>query len=270
MATRDEATGEVPAGAVVELADPDGAGAVVLVCEHASRVIPPELGDLGLDAAALASHIAWDPGALAVARAMARRLDAPLVAQRVSRLVYDCNRAPGAESAIPARSELHDIPGNAGLTEAQRAARAERFYRPFRDALAGLLDRRLAAGKPTALVTVHSFTPVYAGVRRDLDVGILHDRDTRLADALLAVAAAEKAFVVRRNQPYGPQDGVTHTLLEHGIARGLANVMIEIRNDLIADAAGQEAMAARLTRWLDAALAALSDPATAAAPHAGP
>lgn len=246
------------ADSVVELTNQSGRGRVLLVCEHASNFIPPDLGGLGLDAAAIKSHIAWDPGALEVAREMSVLLDATLVASRVSRLVYDCNRPPEAPSAIPARSETYRIPGNEGLSAAARRERVDRYYKPFRDVLGACIDQRVEARRDLAIVTVHSFTPVYRGVRRDVDIGVLHDADSRLADALLIACTADAGLVVRRNQPYGPEDGVTHTLRTHALPRGLLNVMIEIRNDLIADAPGQRAMARKLAMRVSDALAALA------------
>lgn len=248
-----------PEDAVVEVINPEGRGAVVLACEHASPAIPPDLGALGLSPAALTSHVAWDPGALAVAREMARLLDAPLVASRVSRLVYDCNRPPEAPDAMPARSEAHEIPGNAALAMAERRRRVETIYEPFHAALAACL-KTAASARPPALVTVHSFTPVYKGVWRAVDLGVLHDADARLADALLATAALGPAcgLAVRRNEPYGPADGVTHTLVRHGTAWRRLNAMLEIRNDRIADDAGQHALAALLAEALTQALDALA------------
>lgn len=245
---------------------PEGMGSVVLACEHASNAMPPEYDGLGLDAESRAAHIAWDLGALAVARVLSERLDAPLVVQRASRLLYDCNRPPEAESAMPAVSEVHAIPGNAGIDEAERARRIERFYEPWRATLAGVLAERRARGAPVALVTVHSFTPVYRDVPRTVEIGILHDADTRLADALLAACARAGGFDVRRNEPYGPQDGVTHTLVEHALTPGMPNVMIEVRNDLVADSAGALRIGAWLAERLAEALAALrlaSPPAAA-------
>lgn len=250
-----EATGQA---GVVETINAEGAGPVVLACEHASNLVPAQFTDLGLGAQALESHIAWDPGARAVAFRLSALLDAPLVAQRVSRLVYDCNRPPHSADAMPAQSETYTIPGNGGLTADERARRAELYYEPFRAALAACLDARLAGTNAPALVTIHSFTPVYFGVPRDVGLGILHDRDSRLADALLTSLAGESGWNVRRNEPYGPEDGVTHTLAVQALPRGLDNVMIEIRNDLIADAAGQEKVARLLARHLQKALAAPS------------
>lgn len=238
----------------VDVRNREGGGRCLIVCEHASRFIPPEYANLGLDADALSSHIAWDPGAMAVALEMSALLDAPLVAQGASRLLYDCNRPPHEPSSIPAASEIYRVPGNEGLSDAQKRERAERFYFPFRDALAAEIAAR---PRPPAIVTVHSFTPVYHGVARAVEIGILHDADSRLADAMLAEAGGDCGFVVRRNEPYGPQDGVTHTLREHALPRGLANVMIEIRNDLIERTESRNAMAEQLAVWLNAALKAL-------------
>ncbi|MFC3075149.1 N-formylglutamate amidohydrolase [Shinella pollutisoli] len=232
-------------------------GRAIVVCEHASRVMPKALGTLGLSEEALASHIAWDPGALAVARLIAGSLDATLVHQRFSRLVYDCNRPPDSPAAMPEKSEVFDIPGNRGLDRTARDARTAALYEPFRDALAGLVRERIAAGRAPVVVTVHSFTPVYFGRPRAVEIGILHDADSRLADAMLAAAARDGRYDARRNEPYGPEDGVTHTLKEHGIANGLANVMIEVRNDLVRDEAGERAVAEYLTGLLREGLASL-------------
>jgi predicted N-formylglutamate amidohydrolase len=215
----------------------------MLVCEHASRQMPERLGTLGLSAEALESHIAWDPGALAVARIMARSLDATLIHQRFSRLAYDCNRPPESPSAMPVTSEIYPVPGNAALSEAARMARAEALYFPFRDRIAGLVRQRIAEGRAPILVTVHSFTPVYFGKPRPVEVGILHDGDSRLADLMLSSAERAGLYDARRNEPYGPEDGVTHTLKEHGLANGLLNVMIEVRNDLVRDETSQGVMA---------------------------
>ena len=233
---------------------PGGAGDVVLVCEHASKTMPRALGTLGLDPAALESHIAWDIGAAAVAERLSDLLDAPLISQRFSRLAYDCNRPPESADAYPERSEIYDVPGNRGLDQTERSRRAEALYFPFHRAVDTLIDERLAQGRNVALVTIHSFTPVYFGRPRDGYLGILHDDDRRLADAMLDAAAAARPEKVRRNYPYGPEDGVTHTLKRHGIARQILNVMLEIRNDLISEEAGQDAWVNQIAGLLGAAL----------------
>jgi len=252
-------------GAPVETVNPDGHADVVLICEHAANRIPEALGDLGVDAETRVSHVAWDPGAAEVARAMAARLDAPLFLQRFSRLVYDCNRPIFADSAVPAVSERYTIPGNDRLDAQARAGRQAAVYLPFRDAIAAFVHRRIDAGRPPAIVTVHTFTPEFQGAWRTCELGVLHDADARLANAALAVLAEESGLAeepgitVRRNDPYGPADGVTHTLKVQALGLGLPNLMFEIRNDLVTEACGQRAFADRLSRVVTAAHARLHD-----------
>ncbi len=236
----------------------DASGQLLLVCEHASRLLPEKMGSLGLSEEALASHIAWDPGALAVSKLLVESLDAALIHQRFSRLIYDCNRPPEADAAMPAVSEIFQIPGNAAISPAERLARTQALYFPFRDELSDFIAARKANGRLPVLVTMHTFTPVYHGKQRDVEIGILHDRDSRFADAMLAAAEKTPRYAVRRNEPYGPADGVTHTLIEHGLKNGLPNVMIEIRNDLVKDEVGQKVIADYLTGLLGESLAALS------------
>lgn len=232
-----------------------GTGDVLLICEHASAALPEALGDLGLSREALNSHVAWDPGALAVARIVARSLDAALVVARFSRLAYDCNRSPERADAVTARSERFDVPGNAGLSRAERARRAAAIGQPFHDTLAAMI----ATKSPRALVSVHTFTPVYDGQRREVELGILHDADSRLADALLERAEQTTGLQSERNAPYGPVDGVTHTLRTHALPQGLANVMLEIRSDLVADAQSQDRVGREIAVLLRAGLDALDE-----------
>ncbi|MCR4266192.1 N-formylglutamate amidohydrolase [Nitratireductor sp. ZSWI3] len=241
-------------GSPVAIERREGRSPVVLVCEHASRTIPLALGTLGAEPETLDSHAAWDIGALAVARGLSERLDAPLVFQRFSRLVYDCNRPPEAPDAIPETSEIHRVPGNRNLDAAMRQQRADALYHPFHAAIGALIETRLAAGSRPVLVTVHSFTPVYFGKMREGGLGILHDADRELGDAMLAAAEEIGLAGVRRNYPYGPADGVTHTLKRHGLARGIPNVMLEIRNDLISGPQGQAEWADRVAGLLARAL----------------
>jgi predicted N-formylglutamate amidohydrolase len=225
---------------------------VILVCEHASNRFPA--GDaFGLPPELRESHIAWDPGALGVAEGLAERLAAPLVHGGVSRLVYDCNRPPEAHDAITERSETFDIPGNASISDAARRQRVERVYHPFRDRLAGEIETRRAA--LALLVTVHSFTPVFYGRKREVELGILHGSETCFALEMAATRPPGCALDTRINEPYGPENGVTHTLDLHGTPNGLLNVMLEIRNDLIDTADRQWEMAEMLAPWIRATLA---------------
>jgi predicted N-formylglutamate amidohydrolase len=220
-----------------------GKGAFVVLCDHASSYLPPEFGTLGLTEAERSSHIAWDPGALPVARRLAAMLDAPLVESGLSRLVIDCNRPLDAVDLVPEISERTTIPGNRGVTQAERGRRAALSHEPYHAAIEALLDERHAAGRATGLVAIHSFTPVYKGFARPWRIGVIHDDDLRLAKPMLdALSATEMA--VGDNEPYSPADRVYYTLERHARPRDLPCVMIEIRNDEIAAAADQR-------KWAD-------------------
>lgn len=227
-------------GQVARLVNPQGSSSVLLVCEHASNFMPLEFGGLGLSEDDQASHIAWDPGALALSCHLADLLDARLVHSTISRLIYDCNRPPEALDAMPASSEGRTIPGNMTIEEKERVSRIARFYDPFKALLANTLDSM--PGKPV-LVTIHSFTPVFHGQTRNVEFGILHDSDRRLADLMLEHAPAYTNLNVMRNEPYGPEHGVTHTLKQHGVDNGYLNVMLEINNRLLTDDDEQKAIA---------------------------
>lgn len=209
------------------LSNRDGKCASLLVCEHASNLIPPRFAKLGLASELLDSHIAWDPGAAEVAKFLSELLDAPLVKGEVSRLLYDCNRPPEAKDAIPAKSEIYEIPGNVDISAEDREYRINNIYSPFSRSLES------AATSANSLITIHSFNPTYRGIKRDVEIGILHDSDSDFADLILETAPSRTSLKVRRNEPYGPGDGVMHTLQLHGIENGIPNVMLEIRNDLI-------------------------------------
>ncbi|MDR0808629.1 MAG: N-formylglutamate amidohydrolase [Gemmobacter sp.] len=237
----------------------DRKGDVILVCEHASNTFPAPWGDLGLTAEQRQAHIAWDPGALGVMRRLAARLDAATISAPVSRLIYDCNRAPDTAGAMPARSELHDVPGNTALTPQERWRRCRAVYLPFQTALHSLIVERIALGRRPALITIHSFTPVYFGKRRSVEFGVIHDADPRLAGAIFAEAEAQTSLVCGLNAPYSAADDVTHTLRLQATPYGLDNAMLEIRNDLIATAAAEETMTDRLAPVLAAALSSLKE-----------
>lgn len=242
-----------PTQPAFEIICPDGQGPVVLVCEHASCVIPPEFDNLGLDDPALGSHAAWDIGARDLAVALSALFEAPLVAGGVSRLVYDLNRPLEAASAIPEVSEIFEIPGNQGLTDDARQARFDAYHLPFHQALADVLDARA----PSAMITVHSFTPVYNGVSRPVEIGYLHDKSADLAKAALAVEQAQGHYLAALNEPYAATDGVTYTLAKHGEVNGIPALMIEVRNDLIDTPETAQAMAQHLHGVLSAALTAM-------------
>jgi predicted N-formylglutamate amidohydrolase len=225
-----------------------GGSPFLLTCDHYGRLIPRVLGDLGLPASELTRHIAWDPGIAGVAEALSKHLDAHLIAQRYSRLVIDCNRPLGAPSSIPRISEATTIQGNEGLSRDAAEMRRQQIFDPYHGRIAEVIDRRSRAGMPTVLVSLHSFTPVYAGISRPWHIGALYHRDTRLPPLLLKFLRGEADIVVGDNEPYAVSDETDYTIPVHGEARGLMNTGIEIRQDLIADQAAQESWADRLAR----------------------
>lgn len=247
-------------GSVVQTTQSTPQPSILIVCEHASNHIPPHLGSLGLAPDVLETHVAWDPGARGVAEQMQARLPAVLVQSQVSRLVYDCNRPPEAPSAIPAKSEIYDIPANANLTAAARQERVDHVYRPFEQAIRTQIEHNRA--HLDLMITIHSFTPIYHGRPRDVELGILHGDDARFAHAMMAHIPSPKVYDIRLNEPYSAQDGVAHTLNLHAAANGLMNVMIEIRNDLIQTPDAQDAMAIYLTQWAERTLHSLSQVAS--------
>jgi predicted N-formylglutamate amidohydrolase len=212
---------------------------LVFVSDHAGRRLPRALGNLGLAASDLERHIAYDIGILPVARKLAAAFDAPLLAQIYSRLVIDCNRSTHVAQSIPEISELTEIPGNHMLAPEQREARVEALFRPYHERIDALLDARAARGLPSVLVAMHSFTPVYMGVSRPWRVGLLYNRDARLARPLLDLMNQDMAPYVGDGLPYAMDDLSDYTLPVHGEQRGLAHVGIEIRQDLIAEPRGQ-------------------------------
>jgi predicted N-formylglutamate amidohydrolase len=236
-------------GAYTTIGRPNGTPFLV-VCDHASNRVPSRLGTLGVCDAERQRHIAWDIGAAGVARRLAAQLGAFAILQNYSRLVIDCNRDPAVPTSIAPISELTEIPGNLALTPDARQARVQAIFRPYHDRIAAELDRRRDAGIPTVLVSVHSFTPVYKGEARPWQVGLLYNRDPRVARLMMALLAEEGGLTIGDNQPYSVSDETDYTIPVHGERRGLPYAEIEIRQDLIAGDAGQDAWAARLARIL--------------------
>ena len=237
---------ELPA---VEVERPAGTSPFFLTCDHAGHRIPRRLGDLGVDELALRTHIGWDIGALGVALRVSALLDATLVAQPYSRLVIDSNRIVGCAASIPTRSESTEVPGNRELDRDARRAREREILEPYHGEIARLLDERARAGRPTLLLALHSFTPVYDGVPRPWHVALATDDYRPLADAMLAALREDSDLVVGDNEPYSVDD-IDYTLPIHGARRGLPRALLEIRHDRIATDAGQAEWAARMTAVL--------------------
>lgn len=223
-----------------------GESPYVFVCEHASNFIPERFDGLGLDAQSLNAHIAWDPGAVAVARHLSQQLDAPLVEATYSRLLIDCNRPIEARDLIPEISEATVIPGNHALNSLERTARIDLSHRPFHRRIEEVINARATRGLPSWIVTIHSFTPIYKSISRPWQIGIIHDADARIAEPLIAALEKNKSLNVGVNKPYSPADRVYYTLERHARPRNAPCAMIEIRNDEIATRETQEAWAMQL------------------------
>lgn len=221
----------------------------LLLCDHAGRRIPACLDSLGLNDEALQRHIAWDIGAAELTAALGEKLGAFTVSQVYSRLVIDCNRSVGRDDLVAAVADGTTIPGNRALGAAGRRARLIEIHAPYHARIAAELDRRAVAGSSAALVSIHSFTPVFNGHVRPWQMGVLHDGESASSQAMLALLRAEGDLEVGDNEPYA-MDGIDYTIPRHAIARGLPYLELEIRQDLIAERAGQQAFADRLARLI--------------------
>jgi predicted N-formylglutamate amidohydrolase len=227
----------------------NGRSPLLLVADHAGNIFPRALGRLGISAAEAARHIALDIGIANLSRMVADALDAALIQQNYSRLVIDCNRPPGAATSIPEISEVTPVPGNVGLSTAERMAREREIFRPYHDAIAAELERRREVKAPTALIALHSFTPVFKAAARPWHAALLYHRDPRLARALLALLRND-GLTVGDNEPYFVSDETDYTIPVHGERRNIPHALIEIRQDLLADEKGEREWAQRLARIL--------------------
>lgn len=232
----------------------DQGGPFVLVSDHAGRAVPPALGDLGVSAQDRARHIGWDIGIDGVGRHLAALLPAVLIEQVYSRLVIDCNRAPGHPTSIVTVSDGTPVPANEGLTPEQIALRHDTILHPYHARITQELDARVQAGRPTVVVALHSFTPEMRGFKRPWHAGILHNQDSRLAHIMLDLLRRE-GLTVGDNEPYALTDTSDYTIPLHGEKRQLPHLEIEIRQDLIAQEDGQKQWADRLARLLPEAWA---------------
>jgi predicted N-formylglutamate amidohydrolase len=226
----------------------ESASPFFLACDHASNRIPRSLNSLGLPEHELARHIGWDIGIWEVSRQVADALDAPLVGQAYSRLVIDCNRPVSNPSSIPEISEATVIPGNIGLDDVRREARVREVFRPYHHHLTEALNAR--GGRPTALIAMHSFTPIYSSVARQWHAGVLFNRDLGLSRIMLELLNAEPGLCIGENEPYTVSEISDYTAPVHAEARNLPYLELEIRQDLIETADGQREWAERMIRLL--------------------
>jgi len=234
-----------PADAPYTTIDGSLASGILLLCDHANNAFPPGYDNLGLPASQLKRHIAYDPGVAGITRHMAEILGAPAILTRYSRLLIDPNRGEDDPTLIMRLSDGAVIPGNAALTPDERQRRIDLYYRPYHDAVDKMIDTMIAAGKPPVIFSIHSFTENWRGWMRPWHVGILHDKDPRLALPMIEALREDPALVVGDNEPYaGSLRG--DCIYKHSTTRGLANALIEVRQDLIRDDAGQAEWARKL------------------------
>ncbi len=229
-----------------ELVNSEGRSRAVLVCDHASPVIPRRLGTLGLSPQDRERHVAWDIGAASVARQLSGILDAPLALPGYSRLVVDCNRPLHEPEAFATQSEDVVIAGNQSITEEEKVERAEAFFWPYHEALHRLVETRTAGDAVPVMVSVHSCTPVYHGERRPWHIGVHYRWDSRGGDHALKALRADGALHVGDNEPYPLALDEDYTVPVHAERRGMPYVLFEIRQDLITSEAGANAWAERL------------------------
>ena len=244
---------------VFTVTNADGRSPFIVVSDHAGRQMPRRLGQLGLANAECNRHIAWDIGAGAVADLLASALDGVAIRQNYSRLVIDCNRMPWSESSILDVSEMTPVPGNVDLSEHDKRARIQEVFHPYHDRIAMELYRRKEKAQATILISVHSFTPVFKSVAREWHVGVLYNRDARLADILLRMLRLENGLSVGDNEPYRVSDASDYTVPIHGERRGIWHVALEIRQDLVSAEPGQRQWADLLARLLAQAREELTD-----------
>ncbi|CAN5254599.1 N-formylglutamate amidohydrolase [soil metagenome] len=217
----------------VRVLNPDGRASFLLIGDHAGNRVPAALAPFGVASADMARHIAWDIGIAALGEVLAERLDATFIAQRYSRLVIDCNRAPDAPDAMPAVSDGTPIPANAALDTAARAARIAAIHAPYQAVIAAELARRDALGQSTTLIALHSFTPAMRGVARPWQIGVLHGGgNEEYARSVLAALEARGDLVVGDNEPYA-MDSIDYTIPRHAFAGRRRYVETEIRQDLL-------------------------------------
>src|SRR5690348_2676498 len=217
---------------------------LLLVCDHASNALPEPYGTLGLPRHLFDTHIAHDIGAAEVTRALARHFGAPAILACWSRLLIDLNRGADDPTLVMKLSDGSLIPGNATMSPADVENRIALYYRPYHDAIAAEIQGLHRRGSPPTIVSMHSFTPQWKGRRRPWEIGILFDRDERLARPL-ADALQAAGFAVGLNEPYSGELE-NDCMYRHGTSNGLPHVLIEMRQDLTATPAAARSLAARL------------------------
>lgn len=229
---------------VFRVINPRGPSSLVFICDHASNRVPEEFGDLGLPAAELQRHIAWDIGAAAVAEILARYFDAPAIFSEVSRLVVDCNRTFEDAGLTPAVSDGTPIPANQSLTERERRRRWKAYHQPYHAAIEGIIAAKQTDRQVPIVVSVHSMTPVMKGFARPWQISMCSAADRRLNDPVLAALRRRSDITVGDNEPYTLDSKEDYSVPYHAMRRNLRHLQVEFRQDEITTPQGQR-------RWAD-------------------
>ena len=217
-----------------------GSAPMVLICDHASNRVPPGYGDLGLGSAEFARHIAWDIGAAAITEIVAQRFDAPAILSTVTRLLVDCNRGFEDPNLTPAVSDGTEIPANRCVSQEERETRWRTYHQPYHAAITHAIDGKLASGRGPMVLSIHSMTPTLRGIARPWQITVCWDDDQRLSAPMLDALRAHSGIVVGDNEPYRLDPAEDYSVPHHATRRGLKHLMIEFRQDEIADKAGQQ------------------------------
>lgn len=235
-----------------DIIDGDYAGGIVLLCDHARNWLPSEYGSLGLPDSEFERHIAYDIGAADLTLALAERLGIPAVMSRFSRLLVDPNRGMDDPTVIMKLSDGTVIPGNHPITPEESSRRIVRYHAPYHNAVSGAVKRAMESGSPPMVFSIHTFTPAWKGVPRQWHAGLLWDADPRLTDFMIDGLSRETGLIVGNNEPYvGALKN--DTMYVHATRQGLPHTLLEVRNDLISDAAGVEEWTNRIAPLLEEA-----------------
>lgn len=225
---------------------------LIIICDHASNTIPPGLSDLGMTAAQLDQHIAWDIGAARVAATLAAHFKVPAVFCGVSRLVIDCNRDPGDPASIPAEVDGIRIPGNQRLSDWRKKERAAEWFQPYHDAIEKVMHAAMEESSDPVLLSIHSMTPERNGVVRTWPIALSSHEDKRLSTPMLAALRKRVGFLVGDNEPYALDPAEDYSVPVHAMKRGLRHLQVEFRQDLVANDAG-------VGKWASTFAAALKE-----------
>ena len=226
-----------------EIVNPQGKTAMVIVCDHASNALPPDIGDLGVSAENMERHIAWDIGAAPIALRLAEIFDAPAVLSGTSRLVIDCNRKLHDPTLIPVESDHVPVPANEGLTPEQRLYRVDSYFHAYHEACRKIIGGKLGKGERPLFLSIHSMTERMNGTYRPWEISFSSNKNRRATAPVLNVLKERSDLTIGDNEPYDMDPEQDYSTPEHALSRGLDYIQVEFRQDLVATRKGQDRFA---------------------------